>query len=64
MNKNKKKNLSEESNTTSYLLRDIPRDKWKEVRDAAYNQHMSIKDFIMKVIEDELKREKSRKETD
>ena len=45
------------SDTTSYLLRDIPKDFWGKVRNLSYQEGISIKDLIMEALEDALKKE-------
>jgi hypothetical protein len=44
------------ANTTSFLLRDVQKDLWAKVKTAAYKENLTIRDWILKVITDELKR--------
>ena len=52
------------SNLTSYLLRDVPKDFWGEVRNLAYQEGISIRDLIIGELENAINREKSGEETD
>lgn len=52
------------SKTTTYLLRDIPKDFWGKVRNLAYEEGITIKELIMEELGDAIEREKSREEAE
>lgn len=52
------------ADTTSYLLRDIPKSFWKKVKMASYDKRMSIRDYILEVLKADVDRETNGKETD
>lgn len=43
--------------TTSFLLRDVDKKLWAKVKTAAYKRNMTIRDWILGVITDEIKRQ-------
>ena len=38
---------------TSFIIRRIPRDLWGKVRDKAYGEGLSIRDYILKTLKKE-----------
>ena len=47
------------TDTTTYLMRDVPKDLWAQVKAAAYADNMSIKDWLNEVIRDAIVRRKT-----
>lgn len=53
--------MGKQTDVTTYLLRDVSKTVWAQVKSAAYDRRMTIRDWLLEIIDDELRRQKDGK---
>ena len=56
--------VNKKSTMTAFLIRSIPKTLWAKVREVAYSQNLTIRDYVMEVIKEDVERETNREKTD